>query len=63
MLSRIETGQDIASLEALERICRALGMSMSKRFQDAETVTGFARLIKEAEQIEVVRSGTKQDHT
>ncbi|MDD2703767.1 MAG: XRE family transcriptional regulator [Acidocella sp.] len=63
MLSRIETGQATASLEALERICHALGMSMSKLFQDAETVSGFAQLIKEAEQMEVVRSGTKHGHT
>ncbi len=63
MLSRIETGHATASLEALERVCHALGMNMSSLFQEIEAGAGFAQLIKQSMQMEVVRTGTKHGHS
>lgn len=63
MLSRLENGQTSVSLDALERICGALGISLSSVLKDVEDPNGFAQLIKSADQIEVVRTGTKHGHT
>lgn len=63
MLSRIENGQAGASLDVLERICAALGVSLSAIFKEVEKTEGSAQLIKAADQPEVVRSGTKHGHT
>jgi transcriptional regulator with XRE-family HTH domain len=63
MLSRVETGRATASLEKLERICIALGISMSDVFRDIEGKRGFAQHIKRNEQMEVVRTGTRHGHT
>ncbi|MCK1722416.1 helix-turn-helix transcriptional regulator [Bradyrhizobium sp. 141] len=63
MLSRFENGQSTASLVMLERICAALGTDLSILFREVEQTTGEAQLIKAADQMEVVRSGTKHGHT
>ncbi len=63
MLSRFENGQSTASLEHLERICAALGTDLSTLFREVEQTIGEAQLIKAADQMEVVRSGTKHGHT
>lgn len=63
MLSRIENGQATASLDALERICAAIGIGMSDLFKETETQQGTAQLLKRPEQMEVVRVGTKYGHT
>jgi len=63
MLSRIENGQAGASLDVLERICAALGVSISALFSEIENRRGEAQLIKAEDQLEVVRTGTKHGHT
>lgn len=63
MLSRVENGRVAASLEKLERICLALGLSMSDVFRDIEGKTGFVQHIKREQHMEVVRSGTRHGHT
>ncbi|MFB2552483.1 helix-turn-helix domain-containing protein [Ensifer soli] len=63
MLSRIENGAATASLDSLERICEALGITMAELFQETDQQTGMAQLIRKADQMEVVRVGTKHGHT
>ncbi len=63
MLSRIENGQSTASLALLERLCSALGTDLATLFREVEGTSGTAQLIKSADQMEVVRSGTKHGHT
>ncbi|WP_439406656.1 helix-turn-helix domain-containing protein [Bradyrhizobium sp. DASA03076] len=63
MISRFENGQSTVSLALLERICAALGTDLSTLFREVEQPTGEAQLIKAADQMEVVRSGTKHGHT
>ncbi|MGY3622334.1 hypothetical protein [Bradyrhizobium sp. USDA 10063] len=47
----------------LERTCAALGMDLSSLFREVEQTRGEAQLINAADQMEVVRSGTKHGHT
>lgn len=63
MLSRIENGMATASLDALERISAAVGVNLSDLFRESESRQGSAQLVKKAEQMEVVRVGTKYGHT
>ncbi|MGC4406123.1 XRE family transcriptional regulator [Methyloversatilis sp. MC4-4] len=63
MLSRIENGQTATSLDALSRIARALGVSLSALFKNYETEGGGAQLIKAGESMEVARRGTRSGHT
>jgi transcriptional regulator with XRE-family HTH domain len=63
MLSRIENGMATASLDALERIAAAVGVNLSDLFRESESRQGSAQLVKKAEQMEVVRVGTKHGHT
>lgn len=63
MLSRVENGMATASLDSLERICHALGVSLSDLFKQTDQKEGTAQLIKRADQMEVVRVGTKHGHT
>lgn len=63
MLSRVENGMATASLDSLERICHALGVSLSDLFKQTDKKEGTAQLIKRADQMEVVRVGTKHGHT
>ena len=62
MLSRVENGMATASLDSLERICHALGVSLSDLFKQTDQKEGTAQLIKRADQMEVVRVGTKHGH-
>lgn len=62
MLSRIENGQSAASLDVLERICNALGLNLAILISEIAQPTGSAQLIKRAEQLEVVRTGTRFGH-
>jgi len=63
MLSRVENGMATASLDSLERLCIALGMTMGDLFNDSSHKAGKAQLIKKDEQMEVVRVGTKQGYS
>jgi len=63
MLSRIENGMASASLDALERIAAAVGVNLSDLFRESESRQGSAQIVKKAEQMEVVRVGTKYGHT
>jgi len=62
MLSRIENGQAMPSIDALERLCSALGMSLAELFGEAEERPGTAQLIKSKDQMPVVRAGTRRGH-
>jgi transcriptional regulator with XRE-family HTH domain len=63
MLSRIENGMAMASLDALERLCAAVGIGLGDLFKETEARRGSAQLVKRPEQMEVVRVGTKYGHT
>lgn len=63
MLSRIENGMATASLDALERLCIALGIDLSELFKRMDRKKGTAQLVKRREQMEVVRVGTKYGYT
>ena len=63
MLSKIENGQVASSLDALSRIARTLGVSLSHLFRDYDTPSGGAQLVKNGEGMEVVRRGTRRGHT
>ncbi len=63
MLSRIENGMATASLDALERLCLALGIGLSDLFKRTDGKKGTAQLVKRSEQMEVVRVGTKYGYT
>ncbi|MBY0560161.1 XRE family transcriptional regulator [Hyphomicrobium sp.] len=63
MLSRIENGMATASLDALERLCAAVGIGLADLFKETDTKQGSAQLVKRTEQMEVVRVGTKFGHT
>lgn len=63
MLSRIETGQTASSLEGLNRIARALGVSLSTLFRNFEVDGGGAQLVKSGQSMEVARRGTRSGHT
>lgn len=60
MLSRIETGQASASLDALTRYATALGIQLSTLFRQIEIPRGNAQFVKKGEGMEVVRAGTEQ---
>lgn len=63
MLSRIENGQTASSLEGLNRIARALGVSLATLFRNFESEGGGAQLVKRGEGMEVARRGTRNGHT
>ena len=60
MLSRIETGQASASLDALTRYAMVLGVPLSSLFRQIEIPQGNAQFVKKGEGMEVVRTGTEQ---
>jgi len=62
MLSRIENGQTATSLDALSRIARALGVSLSALFKNYQTDGEGAQLIKAGESMEVARRGSRAGH-
>ena len=63
MLSKIETGQASMSLESMQRLGGALGVSLSSLFRNFDVPAGGAQLIKSGTGMEVVRRGTRKGHT
>ncbi|WP_084191352.1 helix-turn-helix domain-containing protein [Algiphilus aromaticivorans] len=63
MVSKIENGQVATSLDALARLCGALGLTLSQLFRDYDSPEGGAQLVKAGEGLEVVRRGTRRGHT
>ena len=62
MLSRIENGQNAASLEVLERISGTLGVKLAFLISEIDKPQGMAQLLKTSEQPEVVRTGSRYGH-
>jgi transcriptional regulator with XRE-family HTH domain len=63
MLSRLETGGVMPSLETLVALTGALGVGLSSLFQELGAVDGGAQHVRRGEGLEVVRRGTKRGHT
>lgn len=63
MLSKIENGITSASLETLEQLANALGVTISRLFRGYDIPLGGAQLVKKGQGLEVVRRGTKIGHT
>jgi transcriptional regulator with XRE-family HTH domain len=63
MLSRVETGDVMPSLETLAALTGALGVSLSQLLQGFAGENNPAQLVRRGEGMEVVRRGTKRGHT
>ncbi|MCX7627818.1 MAG: XRE family transcriptional regulator [Methylophilaceae bacterium] len=63
MLSKIENAQTATSLETLEQIANALGVTLSRLFRNYNMPASGAQLVKSGQGMEVVRRGTKSGHT
>ncbi len=63
MLSKIENSLAATSLETLEQLANALGVTLAKLFQNYNLPRGAAQLVKSGEGMEVVRRGTSVGHT
>jgi transcriptional regulator with XRE-family HTH domain len=63
MLSKIENGLTSPSLEKLEQLANALGVTLSRLFHDYDTPKAGAQYVRHGEGMEVVRRGTKSGHT
>lgn len=63
MLSKIENGQVSTSLQTLNRIAAALGMTLAQLFKNFDVPEGGAQHVKSGEGLEVVRRGTRRGHT
>lgn len=63
MLSKIENSLAATSLETLEQLANALGVTLAKLFQNYNLPRGAAQLVKNGEGMEVVRRGTRVGHT
>ena len=63
MLSRIENDQATPSLDALQRICQALGVSLSNLFKDFDVPEGGAKFVPRGQGLDVARRGTKRGHS
>lgn len=63
MLSKIENGLSSPSLEKLEHLANALGVTLSRLFHDYDTPKAGAQYVRHGEGMEVVRRGTKSGHT
>ena len=63
MLSKIENGLSSTSLENLEQLANALGVTLSRLFQGYNVPRGSAQFVKKGEGMEVVRRGTRSGHT
>lgn len=63
MLSRIENGQAMPSLDTLSRVCQAIGVSISNLFKDYDMPEGVARYVPAGQGMKVVRRGTRRGHT
>lgn len=62
MLSRVENGYANCSFESLERLCQAVGLTLADLFAEVSAPQGPAQLIRQDEQMEVVREGTSHGH-
>ncbi|MBU3735853.1 MAG: helix-turn-helix transcriptional regulator [Methylobacterium sp.] len=63
MLSKIENAQTATSLDTLEQIANALGVTLSRLFRNYNVPSGGAQLVKSGQGMEVVRRGTRSGHT
>jgi transcriptional regulator with XRE-family HTH domain len=63
MLSKIENAQTATSLETLEQVANALGVTLSRLFRNYNIPAGGAQLVKSGQGMEVVRRGTRSGHT
>ncbi|OIQ88065.1 HTH-type transcriptional regulator PuuR [mine drainage metagenome] len=63
MLSKIENAQTATSLDTLEQIANALGVTLARLFRTYNIPTGGAQLVKNGQGMEVVRRGTRSGHT
>lgn len=63
MLSKIENSLAATSLETLEQLANALGVTLSKLFQNYNLPRGAAQFVKKDQGMEVVRRGTSSGHT
>ncbi|MDR2875809.1 MAG: XRE family transcriptional regulator [Methylobacillus sp.] len=63
MLSKIENAQTATSLDTLEQVANALGVTLSHLFRNYGQPRDGAQLVKKGEGMEVVRRGTKRGHT
>jgi transcriptional regulator with XRE-family HTH domain len=63
MLSRLETGGTMPSLETLVALAGALGVSLPQLFQDTGADDNGAQLVQAGQGLEVVRRGTRKRHT
>ena len=63
MLSRIENDQATPSLDALQRICQALGVSLSNLLKDFDVPDSGAKFVPRGQGMDVARRGTKRGHS
>lgn len=63
MLSKIENGLSSTSLENLEHIANALGVTLSSLFQGYNLPQSAVQYVKHGQGMEVVRRGTRSGHT
>ena len=63
MLSKIENSLTAASLDTLEQLANALGVTLSKLFSNYNIPAGNTQHIKSGQGMEVVRRGTRVGHT
>lgn len=63
MLSKIENGRTLTSLDTLSNIANALGITLSNLFRNFNVPSGGAQHVKKGEGMEVIRRGTKKGHT
>lgn len=63
MLSKIENGLTSPSLEKLEHLANALGVTLSRLFHDYDKPKSGAQYVADGQGMEVVRRGTKNGHT
>lgn len=63
MLSKIENSLASASLDTLEQLANALGVTLARLFNNYNIPTGNTQHIKSGQGMEVVRRGTRVGHT
>jgi transcriptional regulator with XRE-family HTH domain len=63
MLSRLETGDVMPSLDTVAALTRALGVTLANLVQGFGVEASPAQLVRPNEGMEVVRRGTKRGHT
>lgn len=62
MVSKIENAQVATSLDTLQRLCSAIGLPLSKLFNDFDKPDSNAHFTKAGEGLEVVGRGTQKGH-